>query len=58
MVRGCHEQVRGVCGVEEEAGDDLSGRRKKGRPNTRFMNAVKEDLYVAAATEDAKDRKH
>ena len=31
---------------------ELPGRRKRGRPKRRFMDAVKEDMRVAGATDD------
>lgn len=31
---------------------DLPGRRKRGRPKRRFMDAVKEDMQVVGVTEE------
>lgn len=43
--------------VETKASDmELPGRRRRGRPNRRFMDPVKEDMVVmGAAKEDAED---
>ena len=36
---------------------ELPGKRKRGRPKTRFMCAVREDMAVVEVTEeDAEDR--
>ena len=36
---------------------ELPGRRKRGRPNRRFMDVVREDMAVVEVTEeDADDR--
>ena len=36
---------------------ELPGKRKQGRPKTRFVDAVREDMVVVKVTEeDAEDR--
>ncbi|XP_063845349.1 uncharacterized protein LOC135091540 [Scylla paramamosain] len=37
---------------------DLPGRRKRGKPKRRFMDAVKRNMEVGVTEEDAKDRAH
>ena len=32
---------------------ELPGRRKRGRPKRRYMDVVKEDMRIAAVTDDA-----
>ena len=35
---------------------ELPGNRKRGRPNRRFMDAVRDNIVVEVTEEDAEDR--
>ena len=59
MVWTCHEERPRVCRLGTKMMEmELPGKRRRGRPKRRFLDAVKEDMQEVGVKEtDVEDRK-